>query len=158
MLSYEEIEQHFKDNRTRHIKWLTRAAGSVEDAEDIHQEAYARALRYRASCRPGETNRWIDRIIHRCLIDKMNDNKGHLAEELDELTAGTIDCPTYPNRVLEEVYALISTKIPAHQEILNLHFKMEYSPRDIAHITEYPYQTCYKAISRFREELRGKYS
>ncbi len=158
MLSYEEIEEHFVANRIRHIKWLTRNTGKVEDAEDIHQEAYARALRYRASCRPGELNRWVDRIIHRCLIDKINENNDHSAEELDEITAGTIDCPAYTEYVMKEVKDLIDSRSPDHREILTLHFVYEYSPVDIARITEHSYHKCHKTIARFREEMRGKYA
>lgn len=158
MNPYELIEKHFVVNRTKYIKWLSHRSGSEANAEDIHQEAYFRALKYHKSCREEELGHWVGRIIHRCLIDFMNDMNGRsiddAADENDEL----VECTSFPAYMMEEIFELISTKSEVQIEVLTMHLRHEYSAIDISKITDYSYARCHQIISRFRKELKTLYA
>lgn len=152
------IENHYRLNREKLVKRMAFRAGSDNYAEDIVQEAYERAIRYAVSFNGADMDKWINMILNNCLRDFKNIENGHTTDMFDEEEAQGIDCPHYSMHVMREVYELIETKALVHQEILNLHFKYEYSPIDISRLTEHSYANCHKVIARFRQELRELYS
>ncbi len=153
-----DIEKHYVENRARYVKRLTFRAGSPEDAEDIIQEAYYRALKYAKSCVPDQFDRWFSTIINNCLRELKNQNTGHSADEFNEDEADGLQCPHYSNHVMREIYELIDTKSLVQQEVLNLYFKNEFTAVDISRITSYTYAQCHQIIQRFRKELKELYS
>lgn len=157
MVSYEQIEQHYKEHRQRVLKWLKQKCGDEASAEDVLQESYYRALRYHASCRPEEIGQWISRIQLRCLIDFLNEQKGYFTEQIDEENGGHVECPMFTDQIKREIAELIATKSVAQKEILTLYFEMEYAAKDVAAITEYSYAQCHKTIQRFKQELGELY-
>lgn len=156
-MDVQDIEAHYVANRRKYLKTFTFRAGTPEAAEDIVQEAYERVLRYRHSCSPREADKWIRTVLNNCLRDFKNQEKGHVAEEFEEESAEGTTCPHYEEHVMKEVYELIDTKGPIHQEILHLFFRYEYNAADISRITDHSYSNCHKIIHRFRQELRELY-
>ena len=157
MITHDLIEKHFKESRLRVIKRLTFKAGSPEAAEDILQEAYYRALKYSNSYDGRAFDNWFSRIINSCFMDYKRQENGLSTEELTDDDVVIINCPSYPNHIMKEVFDLIDTKSVVQVEVLTMHFKYEYAAIDISKITEYSYTQCHKIISRFREELRQLY-
>lgn len=157
MNSHQLIEEHFREVRIRALKGLTFKMGTPEAAEDVLQEAYYRALKYFKTFNGEDFVKWINKIINICAIDYFNQERGSYRDELEEEMFDLIDCPSYPNHVMKEVYEIIETKSVAQIEVLSLYFRCEYSAKDIHEITGYSYAQCHKIISRFREELRTLY-
>lgn len=153
-----EIEKHYIENRARYVKRLMFRAGTHEAAEDIIQEAYYRALKYAKSCLPDQFDRWFSTIVNNCLREYKNQEQGHSVDEFVEDEADGLQCPHYSNHIMKEVYELISTKSVTQQDVLNLYFQYEYSPKDISAITDYTYSKCHQIILRFRNELKELYS
>lgn len=151
------IETHYKENRLKLVKRMTWRAGTPEDAEDIVQEAYARALKYREAFDGDHFDKWFNTILNNCLRESKNIENGHAAEQFDEEAAEGLACPHYSNHVMKEVFELIDTKSLVQQEILGLFFKQEYTAIDISRITEYSYANCHQIINRFKNELRDLY-
>lgn len=151
------IEKHYIDNRQKLVKRMKFRTGSDEDAEDIVQEAYERAIRYRRSYSGDEFEKWLNTILNNCLRDNRNMQSGHSADEFDEEEAEGTACPHYSEHVMREVYELIDTKSVIQKEVLTLFFQQEYSAIDISRITEYPYSQCHQIIQRFRNELKDLY-
>ena len=155
MVSFQEIENHYKENRLTHLKWLTRAVGSPEGAEDILQESYCRCLKYAASCREGEFVQWFNRIVNNCRLDYMKDEYGHDCDELTEEHYEVVDASN--SDLLKEILDIVSTKSPVQKEVLELHYKFQYTALEISQLTDYSYALCHKVISRFRIEMRTLY-
>ena len=153
----QAIEKHYLANRSMYVKRMTFRAGTPEDAEDIVQEAYYRALRYKRSFSGEGFDKWFITILNNCLRDQKNIQKGHSADEFDEELADGTGCTHYSDHVMKEVFELISTKSVMQQEILNLAFQQDYSPIDISRITDYTYSNCHQVIRRFRQELKDLY-
>lgn len=152
------LEEHFKTSRLKLLKAISNRAKTPENAEDVVQEAYCRALKYSASY---DTTRsfdfWFSRIVYSCLMDFLREENGLSYSDNENQEEESIDCPSYPQHIMREIYELIDTKSVVQIEVLTLYFKHEYSATDISKVTMYSYAMCHKIISRFREELRQLY-
>lgn len=153
------IEQHYLNNYRRLMKTFTFRAGTEWDAEDVIQEAYARALKYYKSFtgKPEEFNKWFYTIINNTLKEYKNIEKGVAAESFEEEEADGIPCSYVHDRIMGEVYALIDTKSVVQIEVLTLHFKQGFSAKDISYITDVSYSAARQIILRFRNELKDLY-
>lgn len=151
------IEKHFKENREKLVKRMTFRCGVREDAEDIVQEAYYRALRYIRSCQDDNFEKWLSTILNNCLREQKNIQMGHSADVFEEEEAEGTQCPHYSDHIMREVFKLIDTKSDVQREVLNLYFRQEYSAIDISRLTNYSYAQCHQIILRFRNELKQLY-
>lgn len=153
----EFIESHYRENYKRLLKRLTFRAGGLHQAEDILQEAYARALQYFNSVRVEEFDKWFSIVINNCYNHYMRDEIGLSYIEEEDEPLGSIDCSMYGDQVLREVYEVVQTKSESQIEILVLHLKFGYSPVDISRISDYSYAQIHKTIQRFRKEVKEMY-
>lgn len=157
-MEVSDIEKHYRANRNKLVKRMAFRSRSDNYAEDIVQEAYERALKYRKSCTPDQFDQWLNTILNNCLRDYRNVENGHPQDApYEEDEEEGVACPSYSNQIMKEVYELIDTKPLIHQEILNLYFKQEYSAIDISRVTQHSYANCHKVVSRFRQELKELY-
>lgn len=152
-----DIEKHYIENRQKLVKRMLFRSGSEEDAEDIVQEAYLRAILYHKSFNGDMFDKWFSTILNNCLREQKNIQSGHSADQFIEEEADGTGCPHYSEHVMREVYELINTKSLVQQEVLNLFFQQEYSAVDISRITMYSYSQCHQIIQRFRNELKELY-
>lgn len=151
------IESYYREHRQRLVKRLTFRSGTVEDAEDIVQESFARALKYCHRVEIGDVHRWFSLITTNALRDHMRNATGLSYVDEENTTEETVECRGYPERIMYEIREIIDTKADSQQEILTLHIFEEYSAKEISEITPYSYAQVHKTISRFREELRTLY-
>jgi RNA polymerase sigma factor (sigma-70 family) len=151
------LEAHFRENRLKLVKRIMFRCGSLEDAEDIVQEAYFRALKYHNSYSGDNYDKWFNTVLNNSLRDFKNAQAHHQLPEFDEEDADGTSCTHYTEHILKEVYELIRTKSAVQQEVLMLYFKHEYTPVDISRITSYSYSQCHQIIYRFRNELKELY-
>lgn len=154
---YEIIENHYRENYGRFIKRMTFRAGGVHQAEDIIQEAYARAMKYYNTLKVDEFDKWFSMILNNSYNDYMRDEIGLSYIEEDDEPLGLIECGLVTGQTRREVYDIISTKSEAQKEILTLHLQHGYSATDISNLTDYTYAKIHHIISRFRDELRSLY-
>lgn len=157
--SNEVIEAHYVANYRRLMKIMTFRAGTEWDAQDVIQEAYARALKYYRGFtgKPDEFNRWFSTIINNTLKEYKNIEKGTAAESFEEEDAVGIPCSYITDRIMGEVYELIDTKSTVQIEVLTLHIKQGYSAKDISYITDVSYAAARQIVLRFRNELKELY-
>lgn len=154
-MNYKPIEEHYNAMRSTYIKRISRRAGTPEAAEDVVQEAYARALKYSYSFIGGDLDKWMSTIIGNALRDYMNMERGHSGVDWSEEETAPEELA--PAAMKREVLELISTKKDDHREVLEMFYKQEHSAMDISQLTEHSYAKCHKIIQRFREELKELY-
>lgn len=150
------IEKHYIHNKDRFVKKFSYRLGSVQAAEDVIQDAYERAIRYKDTFWMGEDfNSWFTRIANNAMKDYKRYEHGHACDELDEalfIEDCSVDIEaTLLNKQIEE---RIKCKKDKMQEVLMLHFVYGYGSKTIHVITGYSYDAIRKAVERFRNELK----
>lgn len=153
----ELIENHYKENYNRILKRMAFRAGGIHQAEDIVQEAYARALKYHNNHKIDEFDKWFSMVLNNAFNDYMRDEIGLSYIEDDDEPLGLVECGLVTSQTRREVYDIISTKSVVQQEVLNLHLRQGYSPTDIANTTSHSYANVHKIIQRFKNELSTLY-
>ncbi len=152
------IEEHYRVNRNRIVKRYTKFAGTKEAAEDIVQEAYYRALRYKDSYNSdSKFETWFSRILKNVLNHYKNVEKGGSYEEFDEEVVEGIEFCGYNRVLLEQIRNEIFSYGDDSQEVLSLYFKWGYSPREISQIVDMKYKAIEQSIYRFKVSIREKY-
>lgn len=155
---YEIIEEHYKKNRRRLVQKYKRFSGTEEDAEDIVQEAYARALLYiNALDSPAFFEQWFSRILKNSLNNYLNEKRGAPSEILDEEELEGIDCPCYNIVLMKEVRKEITNYLPEESEVLHLYINHGHSPRSISRIVDMKYKKINNLIYRFKEDIKEKH-
>jgi RNA polymerase sigma-70 factor, ECF subfamily len=149
------IEQHYVENRRKFVKRMTFKAGTPEDAEDVVQEAYTRAIKYQKSFDGTNLDRWFSTILNNTLREFKNIQKGYAAIEYEDEEEAVEY--VYPNRIMSEVYEMINKRPLLQKEILTLFFHHEYSAKDISNLLPYSYAQIHQVIQRFRNELKEIY-
>jgi RNA polymerase sigma factor (sigma-70 family) len=152
------IEKDYRKNFSKYVLQMTFRAGSVADAEDIINDAYERAIRYSNSFKEdGDYNTWFGRIRYNCLKDHRKKERGVAVVEFDEYDFEGTDCTQFTDEQRVQIQKLLETKSPEQQEILHLHFNLNYSAMDVCAVLGTLYPATHQCIRRFREELKEEH-
>lgn len=156
----ELIERHYKENFNKLVKAYSRKAGSVENAEDIVQEAFSLALRYSDSYDERYCNfkAWFDRILFNAFRLKMKEERRlGMTEEIDEDLIEQEELNLTDKVTVERLREEMDKRSPHIAEQLNLFFFKEYGVKQVSLVTGLPFRTVDSTINRFKNEMRAKY-
>lgn len=156
------IEEFYKENFNTLVIQYSRRAGSIENAEDVLQEAFLRALRYKDSFNPDirKFETWFNAIAKRALYDLKRENlKQGMTSLLEEpLAEEVVLVDGFDQKLASEIEGLIKAKRnPEHRSILYLYFIRGYKPSDIVKIADTSNKTIRQIVWRFRQEVKEKY-
>ena len=156
------IAKHFLFNRCTLVKRVKyRTNGNEADAEDVVQEAYCRALKYKDSFEMGMNfGHWFSRIVANAYKDWKREQYNHsLNEEFDENEVE----PTEDSSVQDNLINRISQEIELledveHKSILRLHFVYGFKLRELAQISPLKYREIVYIITKFKEQLKVRHA
>jgi RNA polymerase sigma-70 factor (ECF subfamily) len=138
--------------------WLTR---NEQDAEDVVQEAFLRALRFFAAFRGGDARVWLMRIVRNTCYTWLHANRPlRHAAEFDESFFPPDSHAPNPEQVVVRSYdrTLLRKALeklpPNFREVLILRELEGMSYKEIAGITGMPVGTVMSSLSRGRDRLR----
>lgn len=152
------LEEYFKKEYNNLCKKVARRAGSPENAEDVVQEAFYRALKYWNSYNPAtKIGAWFNTILNNACKDKMRDERmaGASIEFEEELFDGVEMSQTDANTA-EHIRKLINAKPYPLCEVLRLYYEKGYKSIEIKQILDVEHGTVRQAVWRFKEEVREK--
>jgi RNA polymerase sigma-70 factor (ECF subfamily) len=154
---FEELSMPLFDSLYNFARWL---AADRDEAEDLVQETYAKALRGFASFEQGTNFRaWMFRILRNTFLTSRTGLKATVPLEDDESSVTPMDTAT-PESILlgnldQQVLRDAIAELPvAYREVLLLCDVEEMSYRDIAEALAIPIGTVMSRISRARAALR----
>lgn len=158
----QTLEQFYKDNFDTLVIQYSRRAGGIENAEDVIQESFYRALRYQDSFNPNirSFETWFNAIAKRALYDMKRENlrQGMTMLMEEALVEETTDLDGYVQKMAGEIEALIQAKRNSeHRSILYLYFIREYKPSDIVTVVDTSNKTIRQIVWRFKQEVKEKY-
>ena len=154
----ERIE--FDDEILRHIdaaynlaRWLVR---DPADADDVVQESYVRALKYKSGFGGTNLRAWLLSIVRNTCYTHLS--KHHGWTEFDELAhGGSYDAAEADSitRIDAERLKMLLFELPAeYREILVLREFEDLSYREISEVADIPVGTVMSRIARARKRLR----
>lgn len=151
---YSLIEEHYRKNRDKLVKGFIGLARNRQGAEDIVQEAYARACQYWNSFKvAGNFDNWFSSILQNCVRDfKRSSYAGALStEELRNepvlvLKRDQLDKLWLENKIKEKPENV--------RTILYLYLFEGYTSYEIEQIVPEKAPAIRKMVERFRREMR----
>jgi RNA polymerase sigma-70 factor (ECF subfamily) len=139
-------------------RWLVR---DRDDAEDVVQEAYLRAVRYFGTFRGGNARAWLLRIVHTTAVRWLQKNRAQqLATEFNEaihsegceaLNPETVLLQRADTRLLEQAMNHLPVR---WREVLILRELEGLSYKEIAEVVDLPMGTVMSTLFRARERFR----
>jgi RNA polymerase sigma-70 factor (ECF subfamily) len=156
----------FRDHVLPHLdaaanlaRWLAR---NPHDADDVVQEACARALRYIGGLREGEARAWFLTIVRHAFYDWCARNRAAGAEPDGEALLGAMPDPAAidPQEAAvragdaRQLAGAVAALPPAFREVLVLRELEDCSYREIAAIVGVPVGTVMSRLARARSLLR----
>jgi RNA polymerase sigma-70 factor, ECF subfamily len=160
--SFEDLAMPLFDQLYNFARWLTR---NREEAEDLVQETYIKALKGFSSFQVGTNFRaWMYRILRNTFLTSRTGLKVTMTVPLDSEEDGSelaVECDT-PETILfersnrEQLQGAID-ELPVHfREILLLCEVEEMSYQEIAEALSIPIGTVMSRLSRARRTLRDR--
>jgi len=167
-MSDEENRRHFEALALPHLdaaynlaRWLTR---NDQDAQDVVQEAFLRAMRYMGSFRGSNARPWLLQVVRNTCFSWLKDNRPAEAvgfdendEAMHEIAAPIADEPhsmAVRNSDREQIDLAIAALPAVYREVLVLREMEDLSYNDIARIAGIPVGTVMSRLARARGLLR----
>jgi len=160
VIMQKEIEQHYIENYGKFVKILTNRAGSVQGAEDVIQDAYERALRYKNSFNPNlqEFGGWFNGILNNALrCYKLNERCLGMSVEYDEEREEGEPLLEWQQNTIDCVLAEVDKRKFVERQALYLYFFRQYKPRDIVQVLEITNAYVRTLVKKFKKEMKAKY-
>ena len=139
-------------------RWLTR---NREDAEDVVQEAYLRALRFFGGFRGGDSRSWLLKIVRNAYYTRLQQNRHEdtATEFEEEIHSGDAAAPNPETLMLQgadcQLLRRALEELPANfREVLVLRELEGLSYTEIANVADVPVGTVMSSLSRARKRLR----
>lgn len=159
--SFERLAMPLFDQLYNFAHWLTR---NREEAEDLVQETYAKALKGFSTFRPGTNFRaWMYRILRNAFLTSrtgLKETTGLATDSDDDGTALGIERETPESIFLERsntqaLRTALEELSVHHREILLLCDMEEMSYQEISDTLSIPVGTVMSRLSRARKNLRA---
>lgn len=157
----EVLERYYKEERENLLRRLNFGAGTPENAEDVLQEAFVRALVYWDTFDPENKTlgAWFSTILKNSLRDfKRDEWLFGMGEEFDEELYDPQEMTLPETELIRQIYDMVDEKNDAQQEVLLLYFEKHYGLMDIHKITGVSYHTVHSIVKRFKVEVKEKYA
>ncbi len=158
------IEDYYVDNFRRKVKLISRILrGDLASAEDVVQEAFARAIRFYPTYddKRGTIDKWFNSIMFNALHDMQKNPNGVTQTSPEVLSVGdTLEgvnlthSPDLNNYILSHIEEVENEK---HKRILELFFILGYTSKEISQIETKTSQTNVTTlVMRFRDKLKAR--
>lgn len=153
MTADDGFEEFYVGSRQRLVTFLYAVGGDLSDAQDVAQEAYARAWqRWSTIHRYGDPEAWLRTVAYRLLSNRWRKARNRVAAYRRHGTAEAVDAPS------ENTLALVTALRrlpPAQREAIVLHHLFDLPVTEVAQETGVPVNTVKTRLARGRQALAG---
>jgi RNA polymerase sigma-70 factor (ECF subfamily) len=137
-------------------RWLTR---NEDDAQDVVQEAYLRALRFFDGFRGGDGRAWLLAVVRNTALTWLRRERGPVRMPFDEEIHGAGEAATVETRLVEgakfaELRGCLELLPVEFREVMVMREMEEMPYRDIAEAASVPIGTVMSRLSRARQRLQ----
>jgi RNA polymerase sigma factor (sigma-70 family) len=154
-MSYnDQAAEFFHRHRTRVFRYLKRAVGSADLAEDLSQEVFLRVVRGLPSYREQQLETsWVFRIVRRVLLDHWREPAVPISDAAEDANAETVEEPRQALRA--SLDQAIDRLGPLDREVLLMREVVGLSYEEIAAALDITLAAVRTRLARTREALRA---
>ena len=150
-----EFEELVKDIRPELHRYCTRMIGSVVDAEDVVQDALAKAYYALGATSVVNMRAWLFRIAHNKAIDHLRRANQQPIEQLDEYPLiAEVEAPLEEQELVALALSVFLKLVPKQRSCVILKDVMGYSLAEISELLDATIPEIKAALHRGRERLR----
>lgn len=152
-----DLIEELYDERQVLINRVRFRVGSPVDAEDIVQEAFARALKYIGSWNPDykPLAAWFNTIMNNACKDFQREERVKGMGMMHDYESRLLDDEMADSELVEKI--IKDMGVTSQSEVLRMYFLLGYTPREIAQVHELKPQSISNIIQRFKLDMREKY-
>lgn len=152
----ESLGEYYEKSYDTLVKRVSGKAGGPYNAEDVVQEAFSRALKYKGTFdKDRPMDNWFSRILQNSLKDFLQEQRNYgmnmVSEEVDAPSPISPENGELCSHVREHIKKFIPEN---EKEILTLYYLKGYSLQDVARITDEKYRRVNYVVYKFDEELK----
>ncbi len=150
-----EFEELVKDIRPELHRYCTRMIGSVVDAEDVVQDALAKAYYALGATSVTNMRAWLFRIAHNKAIDHLRRANQQPIDQLDEYPLiAEVEAPLEEQELVALALSVFLKLVPKQRSCVILKDVMGYSLAEISELLDATIPEIKAALHRGRERLR----
>lgn len=154
------IEEFYIENRKRLVKAVAARCRDFDDAEDIVQEAFCRALKYLDWIDKEDMHRWFHTVIDNAYNDHMRAKRrsgcsDHIEVEEDHTTFEMSEWAEDMVEKLEEEISILQNGL--YRQFFYLVLIRQFKPKEAAEVVSVSPVNARKALQRFKEDFVAKY-
>jgi RNA polymerase sigma-70 factor (ECF subfamily) len=150
-----EFEELVKDIRPELHRYCARMIGSVVDAEDVVQDALAKAYYALPTTSVANMRAWLFRIAHNKAIDHLRRANHQPIEQLDEYPlVADVEAPLEEQELVALALSVFLKLAPKQRSCVILKDVMGYSLAEISELLDATVPEIKAALHRGRERLR----
>lgn len=152
----DRIREHYILNYDKSVKRMYGRTRDINNAEDIVQEAYSRALKYYDG--QPHLDAWMNTLLNNAMKDhwKSERMQGCSVDEDDE-DWEHVGMNEWAEDMWRAIRKEIAKKDSPVRDILFLYYERDYKPREINQVVEESSGNIRIIIHRFRLEMEQKY-
>lgn len=152
------LQEHYADNFNQDVKRYTRMLRCPYGAEDVVQEAYARAIKYIDTWKPDVQTfgQWINTIMHNACKDYRKDQRNQGMVRSEERQVNVEQLAAIEGRADEIIERIKAQPYPA-RGILEGFYLLGHTYKEIARYLDVNWHVIHDTLKRFVQEERERY-
>jgi len=161
MMNYELIDEIFKDKMNLIHRYLIKLGCSKENADDIVQDTFYKALRYIDGIQSDKLSAWLFKVAINKYYDLCRKNKRHIHVSIDEeiLKDGLGTNNIIEDFILDierkkDILNVLNSLSEVHKNLLLLKYHMDLSYKEIAELLDIKENTVKTYLFRARENFK----
>lgn len=157
----DELSAHYRHNRENEVKRFSYRAGGIENAEDVVQEAYTRAITYLHAWDRDKTSfgQWFSTVLDNALRDFKREERQQGLVMQEDKVVDNLELEVDKEKVIEKMLQEIEEMpLERNREILRLFVVLGYQAKEVAQILEANVHTVRKVVADFYKYAREVYA
>lgn len=155
---HQLIEEHYRKHRKDLVRKFSGRVRGRTNAEDVVQEAYARALQYQDSYdgKKGFDN-WFNTILRNAANDFNKEERARGQTYSNMVYDMPGPDPKSYRHILSQIIEKINKKPEDIRQILTLYFLDQYTQKEIEQVSVKSRKAIENIVLRFRKEIKDAY-
>lgn len=155
-VSVEFLADHHSKNFGKLVKRYARRFDNDHVGQDVVQEAYSKALRYRETYDASQPfENWFGVICFNAFRTIYAQEQGHVAEDLDDMEIAGTETYYEMDRLWAQILEAIKKEKPEAQEVLRLYFDKGYTITEISEFHIMSHRQIRVHVYAFKYKIRG---